>query len=291
MPEDAEFLIAVLRRGNVIEQCDAARRLGGVPCEKAMLALRESLRSSAWEVRQAAADALGRIGHRRAVGALLNAMHDPHEAVRLAAILALGWLGDLCVIPPLVRVLQISRVCEIQCAAATALGALGHVSAVPVLVRLMRRERGAMRTAAANALAEIGDIHTLPGKILAAPRLTPAERVTLLRSLHGLRHDGLRAAFGTSDIRGLCLRTLQSGDLRIHATAKEMLGVLDGATLLRPSFRARSEERNLLLRAAQSPNADLAPEELLRGADAPPVTFDARHPLPLFGFLRREKRA
>ena len=81
-------------------------------------------------VRRRAAEALVRLGDRRAVSALAHALRDPAPDVRMACARALGRMGD-----------------------AAARGALRP---------LMRDARPAVRVAAAEALAALHDVEALP---------------------------------------------------------------------------------------------------------------------------------
>jgi HEAT repeat protein len=56
--------------------------------------------------RRAAAEALGWIGDVRAVEPLIVALKDTHESVREAAAKALGWIGDKRAVEPLTALLS-----------------------------------------------------------------------------------------------------------------------------------------------------------------------------------------
>ena len=88
---------------------DLKRRLVeafGAAGAPAVPALIQALGDSGWEVRRAAAWALGAIGDPRAVPALIKALGDRSEDVRRAAAEALGKLGDPQAVPALTERLQ-----------------------------------------------------------------------------------------------------------------------------------------------------------------------------------------
>jgi hypothetical protein len=75
----------------------------------AVPALIQALGDSDWEVRCAAAEALGAIGDPQAVPALIKALGDSDRDVRRAAAEALGKLGDPQAVPALIQALGRSR--------------------------------------------------------------------------------------------------------------------------------------------------------------------------------------
>jgi len=78
-------------------------------------------------VRYRAAYALGKIGHRRALPALLRATEDPSPDVAYDATIAIGHLRTLDAIPDLINLFRYEGA-ELSSAAGTALIGLGPVS-------------------------------------------------------------------------------------------------------------------------------------------------------------------
>ena len=108
------------------------------------------------EVRKAAADALGRLGHPGAIGPLADrALFDPDEGVRMAAVEALVQLGFPEALHPLVAGLFDDDP-DVRRAAAEALGRLGHPGAIEHLAnRALRDPDEGVRLAAVEALVQL----------------------------------------------------------------------------------------------------------------------------------------
>jgi HEAT repeat protein len=102
------------------------------PYQQAVPPLIQALGDSDWDVRAAAAWALGKLGDPRAVPALIQALRDRSENVRFAAAWALGDLGDPQAVPALIKALG-DGWDAVRFAAAWALGDLGDPQAVPPL--------------------------------------------------------------------------------------------------------------------------------------------------------------
>ncbi|HEX6230134.1 MAG TPA: HEAT repeat domain-containing protein [Actinomycetota bacterium] len=110
---------------------------------------------SDFQAKVAAADRLGRgDGGEASVSALLGAMHDPYAQVRGAAAFALGRLGDLKAVGPLVSLLQDASD-EVRCRAAVALGLIGSVSVLRSTETELPEDR-TIRWAAIQALGNLG---------------------------------------------------------------------------------------------------------------------------------------
>jgi hypothetical protein len=71
----------------------------------AVPALIQALGDSDWDVRRAAAEALGKLGDPQAVPALIQALGDSDVGVRRAAAEALGKIGDPQAVPALIQAL------------------------------------------------------------------------------------------------------------------------------------------------------------------------------------------
>ena len=84
-----------------------------------MPALLKCLKDTSWEVRQAAANALGLLGDRSAVDGLCELVNDPDRDVRESVIAALGQIGDRRAIVPLVPALLDAESTVRSAAAAT----------------------------------------------------------------------------------------------------------------------------------------------------------------------------
>jgi HEAT repeat protein len=138
----------------------AAEALGKIG-SPAVPALLEALKDGNWRARKAAAEALGKIGDRQALPALLEALKDDEWRVRRAAAYALEKIGDSRAIPALTEALKDdSR--EVRQAAAYALKKIGDSRAIPALTEALKDDSREVRQAAAYALEKIGDSQTVP---------------------------------------------------------------------------------------------------------------------------------
>jgi HEAT repeat protein len=113
-------------------------------------------------LRALAAEALGKLGDRRAVEPLIAALRDSSLGLRCEAARALGELGDARAVAPLMESLE-SVFGEDRGAAAAALGKIGEAAVEP-LIALLRDARDGpitkaldIRASAAHALALAGD--------------------------------------------------------------------------------------------------------------------------------------
>jgi len=109
-------------------------------------------------VRRQAADALGRIGDRRAVEPLIEALKDRDSLVRGHAVEALGRIKDPRAMAPLVAVLNDKeQPSHVRMSAAEALGAIGDPNAVEPLILALLDEHWGVRSRAAQALGRVKD--------------------------------------------------------------------------------------------------------------------------------------
>ena len=116
--------------------------------------LKELLKDEDAEVRRRAAEALGKIGDRRAVELLIEALRDGNPMVRIAAAEALGKIGDKRAVEPLIEALKDENA-GVREAAAWALGEIGDKRAVEPLIEALKDEDEWVRLKAAWALRAI----------------------------------------------------------------------------------------------------------------------------------------
>ena len=106
---------------------------------------------------------ISKLGGPEAVALLIELARSPHEdgQVRMAAITALGELGDTAAVEPLIEILErdLEDRTGIWAAAIPVLGQLGDPRATPILVRTLedRDEYWLGRSMGAEALGAIGD--------------------------------------------------------------------------------------------------------------------------------------
>jgi HEAT repeat protein len=113
------------------------------------------------EVREAAAEALGRTGAFESVPALIALLNDSERRVRWAAAGALGQIGSADAVPALVQALE-EKDAGLREVAAQALGEIGSAQAVEALLLRLGDSSGHVRLMAIEALGQIGSPEALP---------------------------------------------------------------------------------------------------------------------------------
>jgi len=104
-----ETLCSLITTGNEVDRCYASRTLGVLEDVNAIPTLVQCLRDEDIDVSMDAAEALGRIGNLDAIPPLLESLkHDPNGEVKIAVVDALGKIGGQNIIAPL---LEIAKSC------------------------------------------------------------------------------------------------------------------------------------------------------------------------------------
>ena len=107
-------------------------------------------------VREAAIQALGRLGDRAPLELLVQAADDDDSSVRRAAIRSLGWQGERAPVEPLVQAADDGN-SRVRQAAIRALGRLGDHTPLELLVQAANDGNSSVRQAALEAVGQLGD--------------------------------------------------------------------------------------------------------------------------------------
>lgn len=151
-----EALGACLRESDLAVQESASAILTTVADRRVLLPLIEALASGDWIVRMHAAKALGRIGAVEAVAPLVPLLQDKVKAVREETAAALASIGEAA-IPALLDALQHEE-WLVRLHAVESLGKTKSPRAVEPLLSILFNDRdSAVREDAVRALGEIGD--------------------------------------------------------------------------------------------------------------------------------------
>jgi HEAT repeat protein len=118
------------------------------------------LRSPDVQLRQFVAYLLGRVGDKRAIEPLIDALQDDHPGVRGAAANALGAIGDESAVPYLRPLLNNTNE-QLVVWAAYALSMLGH-DHFQVIVDALHSQDVVIRRSAILALHQLGDVRAIP---------------------------------------------------------------------------------------------------------------------------------
>jgi HEAT repeat protein len=189
-PLAVDALIGVLDDPNPNVRSGAARALGKIGDDRALGALIFRLRYDAdVEVRKSAVWAL-HMGGERAVGPLIEALHDPDEWVRFGAVIVLAKIGEPAVNPLIIALHDpqsmvrayaaetLGRIADFRAAdalaaalhdredqvwqqAAVSLGRLRDARAVKSLVAIIQSPASSLRTKAIKAMGHIRDVRTV----------------------------------------------------------------------------------------------------------------------------------
>jgi HEAT repeat protein len=152
----SKLMYAVASHPNPSMRCAAAQALARVEDARAAETLRGALSDQEPWVRYFAARSLAELRHRPALDDLTRVAFDDRAGhVQLAAIDALGRLGDPAAIPAL-AVLAGCEDTERSNAALHALGGLDHADAWPPLQTALRAEEDERRASAAAAIGRLG---------------------------------------------------------------------------------------------------------------------------------------
>jgi HEAT repeat protein len=107
-------------------------------------------------IREGAAKVAGRLRAKGAADVLIKTMNDSTEAVRFAAMRALGMLGEERAVTSLTEQLKYYGKGEGAWSALDALARIGHASSVPVFVERLSDKDAQLRRAAAEGLGRSG---------------------------------------------------------------------------------------------------------------------------------------
>lgn len=143
--------------GNPAVRVEAVEALETCPPAEAVPWIRTALHDSEPAVRFAACVACGRLGDRAAENRLRELTRDEDRNVQLAALFALHHLGDSDETGRIPNYLLAEREVAVRRNAALLLGLLGEPSAVKVLARGMRDGDGGVRQQVLEAMARLGN--------------------------------------------------------------------------------------------------------------------------------------
>jgi HEAT repeat protein len=178
-------------------------------------------------VRYHAAEALGLIGDVRAVEPLIATLRDVDDDVRHSAADALGKIGGTAVEPLLVALRDVDA--EVRCRAADALGKIKDVRAVEPLIATLRDTDVGARYHAAEALGLIGNVRAVEPLI-----------ATLRDTDVGVRDTAADALGQIGDVRAVepLIATLRDTDFGVRSTAAAALGQIGDVRAVEPLIAA-----------------------------------------------------
>jgi HEAT repeat protein len=186
-------------------KCAALSALGRIGEESHATKVSDALGDSNWEVRLAAAEALGLMGAKakKAVSPLLNLLEDDAYPVRAMACSALGEIKDESAVPRLIEAFEDSSY-SVRAAAVTALGQVGEAAEEYThdVFKLLNDSVGFVRSAAVKTLAKLGEQGANYACVVATLLYDddPDLRVAVLEALGGMGSQGAMLADEISDM-------------------------------------------------------------------------------------------
>ncbi|MBM3315713.1 HEAT repeat domain-containing protein, partial [candidate division WOR-3 bacterium] len=206
------------------------------------------------DTRAAVAQALGRIGSKKALPGLLDLLRDFAQVVRIAAARALAELGDETAVNPLLDELHDDDP-AMRVAAVEALGAIASRKSTDALTSLTGTDPSPLvRRAAEQSLRHIGR-HTVEPEVR---RLASAELPVRIQAMTALLAEGRAAVLPLRDL-------LAHSEPTVRASAAEVLGALGdpaglealGLSLGDPDAQVRLAAATALGRIRQPHSAEL----------------------------------
>ena len=154
----AQPLAMLLHDPDPVIRLGACRALGEIGDRRAARLLIERLEDGSSTVRRAAAEALGKAGTAEAVEPLIHALADRNRQVQDAVVVALGELRDSRAAAPLCKAVDQGYFTgDTYLAALKALGQIGDRQAAPLLIRALGVKVAEVQRTAAAALVSIPD--------------------------------------------------------------------------------------------------------------------------------------
>ena len=237
--------------------------------KSALSRLTEDLQAQDPELRYWAADSMGKIGDPGAVPALIRALGDPFDAVRMSACVALGDLKAAEAVPALIELVSGKtppgkhghlfapvEVGEVRWMAAQALGRIGDRRAVVPLMQILPAAGGDLGLYVAQALGELGDWRAVPALIEESRRREEPELRGVAEAL---------GIIGDPQAVPALVDLLQTGKEDVRCAAAVALGRMADPRAVDPLRKARNSDPQGFVREAAASalrklDADVLPE-------------------------------
>ncbi len=258
------LLLAGLNSRDVLVRRAAAEALPELGEVEAIgLLVRSALFDADDEVRKSSAESLGKLDSVRARDLLGESLGDEDPTVRHLAAQALGYLGDLAAIDPLLKAALYDENAGVRRTAALALASLKHSRALNLVVDELGNEDPRVRAAAAAALGQLGDL----------PHVVRWLNTMLLgTALYdddvGVRRSATGALGNLDRAKALILlvETLSNESWTTRIAAAEALGFLGDSAAIGPLVVvALLDEREIVRKSAVEALRTVDPKRALEG--------------------------
>jgi len=224
----------------------AADALGRIVNEKAIEPLIRALTTDKEiDVRRSAAFALGRIGNERAIESLITALTtDKEVSVRRGAASVLGRIGSEKAIEPLIKVLTTDKEIDVRRSAAFALGSIGNEKAIGSLITVLTTDKEIdVRKSAAFALGSIGNEKAIESLITV---LTIDKEIDVRKSAaYALGRIGSERA-----IEPLIIALTTGKESDVRWSAAYVLGIMGSERAIEPLITALTTGKGIDVRVS-----------------------------------------
>jgi HEAT repeat protein len=233
--EAVEALIQILNEKNIITtpdlREDAAEELGKIASRRAVESLIKALEDQSSRLRWTAVKALGLISSDEAIEILIQKLKSEHLSYILESyILALGEIRNEKAIDPLLQVLNDKKqLSEVRAKAAGALGNIGKDTAVESLIKALEDQDPEVRAKAAEALGNTGKGTVVKPLIKA---LNDQDSTVIGNAVTAL---GVMDNIAT--ITPL-IEVLKKGDIDVRLRTIRSLGVIGGDRVIQPLIQS-----------------------------------------------------
>ncbi|MCX6905716.1 MAG: HEAT repeat domain-containing protein [Verrucomicrobia bacterium] len=265
-----ELLSAELRSSDFNERRSAVEALGQMGDERVIAPLTGALQDEDNTVRRAAVEALGQTRDSRAIEAVTAALFDNHHLVRAAAAEAVGALKNPRTLDALLAGLQ-DPDWEVRAAVAVASGKIRDRRATEPLIAALADKDHDVRRAVAEALGHIGDPRAIePLVVVLTDEQSSLRTVVLgaLRRIHFRWETTAEAQHALPQLQA----ALQSGEYWVRQAASKAIDMIAKARSAQSAAGypdgAASRQRRAAVEAMLETLGDESRELRLAAADA-----------------------
>ncbi len=273
-PASVPILLEALGGRSYEAKSAAIHILGNLKARQAVLPLMGLMGDDA-SLAQLTIDALGKIGDRRAVSAVLSKLDDDDPTVQMAAIDALGELGDIRAGVPLAKFLK-HKEPVFRLKAVRALGKLADTRAIQDMIPLLADKSQPVRFEVTEAFGKMGEpaVEPLIGalffddfRISAMEALANIGPVAVRLLTEGLKHPDKKTVYGIATALGnigdpsavpALSEALSHPDANVRGTVANALRKIGDRRALLALSKAMETEQNAFAKAA----AEAAVEEI-----------------------------
>ena len=177
--QNLDFLIEQIQHGDTEQKRSALFTIRNLQTEQTSRIAIPALKDDSEIVRATAAYSVIFLPSDEAASVLLHNLNDKSALVRRETAYALGEVGNISAVNPLLTILQKDKILEVRTASVIALGKIGDVSAIDELNKILRRKpekkEEFLRRAAARSIGNIAE-HL---RYLDATIYTPEDKISI----------------------------------------------------------------------------------------------------------------